>query len=274
MRRREYPGCRWKEIMQFVKPERAIAVRALFIVGLLVAVLASIDDLAVTDHSLTRNDLWFVINKLCVPAERYSLPSPCSMVVHDAHFESGYVILSVSKGHLVISPTQHISGIESHELWSSKARNYWQAAWLARERIDRNFLKTFDRSDIALAVNSIKGRSQDQFHIHTACVRPDVNAALAEESPEINQRWRLMRKQFRGAAYSVRWLAAATLEDVDVLNVFDPDIRQNDAEMGRQTLVLVGGWKDGKAGFFVLNAQTTGDRIAHGEWLLDDTCQT
>ena len=55
-------------------------------------------------------------------------------------------------------------GIECPQLLSASAPNYWSAAWAEAQPPNA----TQVRSPVGLGVNSIKGRSQSQLHIHMA----------------------------------------------------------------------------------------------------------
>ena len=222
--------------------------------------------------SLSRNDLWRVVHRVCIPASQISLPFPCTKVVQQDGDAAGYAILPVGAGHILTVPTQRITGIESREVFSPEQPNYWQAAWEQRARLDDDFSRKLDRSDVALALNSAYGRSQDQLHIHTACVKSEVKAALADDRA-IGPRWSRLPTSIGGSFYSVRW---APGDDLTALNVFDmlpPYLRRSPAAMARQTLVVVGGWDRNHApGFYILNDQAGVHANGHGEGLLDFDC--
>lgn len=225
------------------------------------------------DFTLSRNDLWRVINDVCVPASRIGLPFPCAKVVQRSGDGAGYAILPVSAGHILTVPTTRIAGIESRELLSPAQPNYWQAAWEARGRLDEDFGRKFDRGDVALALNSAFVRSQDQMHIHTACVRSEVKAALAAD-PAMGTGWSRLSTRLVGESYRVRWAPGADLSGIDVFGLLPAEVRRSPAAMARQTLVVVGGWDRNRApGFYILDNQGGGGGGGHGESLLDFKCR-
>jgi CDP-diacylglycerol pyrophosphatase len=222
--------------------------------------------------SLSRNDLWRVIHRICIPASKISLPFPCTKVVQRDGGAAGYAILPVGAGHILTVPTQRIAGIESREVFSPEQPNYWQAAWEQRERLDDDFSRKLDRSDVALALNSAYGRSQDQLHIHTACVRGEVKAALAIDRA-IGPHWSRLPTSLGGSTYWVRWAPGVDLSSLNVFDMLPGDLRHSPADMARQTLIVVGGWDRNHApGFFILNDQAGARDDGHGEKLLDFEC--
>ena len=223
--------------------------------------------------SLSRNDLWRVVHRICIPASKFSLPFPCTKVVQPDDGAAGYAILPVGAGHILTVPTQRITGIESREIFSPAQPNYWQAAWEQRALLDDDFSRKLDRSEVALALNSAFGRSQDQLHIHTGCVKSEVKAALAAFNG-IGPRWTRLPTNLGGSAYWVRWAPGADLSALNPFDMLPPELRRSSAAMARQTLVVVGGWDHNHApGFFVLNDQAGARDDGHGEKLLDFNCE-
>ena len=224
------------------------------------------------DLTFSRNDLWRVIKDVCVPASRIGLPFPCAKVVRQGGDGAGYAILPVATGHILTVPTTRIAGIESRELLSPAQPNYWQAAWEARARLDEDFGHKLDRGDVALALNSAFVRSQDQMHIHTACVRGEVKAALAAD-PAIGPTWSRLPTRLAGGSYRVRWAPGADLSGINVFDLLPAEVRRSPAAMARQTLVVVGGWDRNRApGFYIFDNQAGGSGGGHGEDLLDFDC--
>jgi len=224
------------------------------------------------EFSLSRNDLWRVVHRICIPASKISLPFPCTKVVQPDDDGAGYAILPVGAGHILTVPTQRITGIESREVFSPTQPNYWQAAWEQRAQLDDDFARKLDRSEVALALNSAYGRSQDQLHIHTGCVKSEVKAALAA-SRVIGPRWTRLPTSLGGSSYWVRWATGADLSALNPFDMLPPDLRRSPAAMARQTLIVVGGWDHNHApGFFILNDQAGARDNGHGEKLLDFNC--
>ena len=259
--------------MKLRRTGRALLLLAALAVGLVLASASGrAREIFGQDLALSRNDLWRVVHRVCMPAAAIGIPFPCTRFVVSG--DAGYAILPVGTGHVLTVPTQHISGIESRQLLSPKQPNYWQAAWEARARLDADFSRKLDRSDVAMVLNSAYGRSQDQLHIHTACVRADVKAALAEEGTTIGRRWTPMTRRLQAKSFRARWIPGADLRDVDIFDLLGQELLRSSAAMARQTLVVVGGWDRNRApGFYVLDESAAGREEGNGESLLDFKCQ-
>src|ERR1700738_2294496 len=74
--------------------------------------------------------------------------------------------------------TARISGIKSRALLRKNAPNYGEAAWAARRFVEEGARRQLPRDKIGMAINSAASRSQDQLHIHVACIAPKVAAYL------------------------------------------------------------------------------------------------
>ena len=68
------------------------------------------------------------------------------------------------------------------------SENYFADAWQAREYVSGALHEVLPRDDIGLAINSLRGRSQDQLHIHIDCIRPDVRAALHKNEASLGSK--------------------------------------------------------------------------------------
>ena len=138
---------------------------------------------------LHRMALWQVVRACVADHKLTGAPFPCLKVNIASGEARGNVVLRAPLLHeTVLVPTRRITGVEDPFLQSPEAPNYFDAAWRAR-----SFLKTADgrapeRDDIALIVNSIIVRGQDQLHIHIGCLLPDARRSLAAAAPKIPMR--------------------------------------------------------------------------------------
>jgi CDP-diacylglycerol pyrophosphatase len=83
--------------------------------------------------------------------------------------------------HYLLIPTARRIGIESPELLRDDEPDYFGDAWVARDRVIAASGRSDVRSDeVGLAINSRWGRTQDQLHIHTDFVRPEVRDAIGQ----------------------------------------------------------------------------------------------
>ncbi len=181
--------------------------------------------------------------------------------------EPGYAVLADRKGgaHLLLIPTKTIAGIESAELENADTPNYLSAAWRARDRLAAAAGHEIPRDAVGLAVNPPHARTQDQFHIHIECLRPDVHRLLHAAGDRITDTWSTLT--VGGAHYeAVRIMG----EDLDGANPFELLAKHAQASghtVGDYTLVLAGTQFRGVPGFILL--ASTGPA---GELLLDSTC--
>jgi CDP-diacylglycerol pyrophosphatase len=229
-------------------------------------------------HAADPSALWKIVNGKCVPHEQTERdPSPCSDVDLANGVDKGFVVLKDIDGasQFLLIPTARISGIEDPEILDPQATNYWDAAWRARYFVDERLHTTLPRDAVSLAINSSLGRTQDQLHIHIDCIRPDVREALAANLNKVQAVWTPFPVPLAGHTYQSIRVDQETLDGVNPFRVLaDKDPHAN-ADMGAQTLVLVGAtFADGTVGFVLLNDHAdlaAGDR-ASGEQLQDHGC--
>src|SRR3954451_15855103 len=106
-------------------------------------------------------------------AERLSSNPSC----REYNAERGFVIVKDNardkpRAYLII-PVRPVTGIEDPQVLRSPVADLWQYGWEESTR----FLQVPSRR-VALAVNSMAGRTDNQLHIHISCVRSDVAQAL------------------------------------------------------------------------------------------------
>jgi CDP-diacylglycerol pyrophosphatase len=215
------------------------------------------------------NALWHIVHDLCVPdMQAKSLPAPCTAV----DLTQGYAVLKDLRGatQLLLIPTDRVSGIEDPKLLAASSPNYWQAAWSARGLFEQRVGRPVPRDAIALAVNSLYGRSQNQLHIHIDCVRADVRQALRRLRPP-DSRWSSFNAALAGHRYRVMRLDGDDLAGRDPFKLLADGDPQARADMRRETLAVIGG----ASGFFLLSdrADWTRHDDAHGEVLMDHECR-
>ena len=223
--------------------------------------------------------LWRIISERCVPDQLANRdPAPCSVVDLDAGQDAGYVVLKdiVGARQFLLMPTARITGIDSPALLAPGATNYFAAAWYARSFTEAAAGGTLPRDWISLAVNSAVSRSQDQLHIHIDCLRADVHEALRRYAPTIGDTWAEFPAPLAGRTYSAIAVAGEDLGAVDPFVLLADGIEGARADMGLNTLVVVGASNvRGGPGFIVLADRAdveTGD-LAGGEALQDhDFC--
>lgn len=214
--------------------------------------------------------LWKIVHDTCAPGKPYD-PKLCL----DVDAARGDTVIKDRDGatQLLLIPTTRATGIESAAVLAPGAPNYWWDAWKARSYLERIAGQPVPRDDLALAVNSIDGRSQNQLHIHVDCIQPAVKTALDAAKGQIGGHWSTVT--LAGHPYRAIRLTEAELKGRNLFRLLadsDPEARAN---MGLETLVLAGAVFEGSApGFILLNdrANPEAGDYASGEELEDHGC--
>jgi CDP-diacylglycerol pyrophosphatase len=226
-------------------------------------------------HAENPDLLWYIVSDQCVPDQaQQSNPKPCASV----DLKDGYAILKDIRGRTqyLLIPTIRVSGIESPDLLTPEAPNYFAYAWGARGYVERAAGRALPRSAISLAINSAKARSQNQLHIHIDCIRPDVHQVLERDLARIGDSWTPLAEPLVGGHhYRAMRVVADTLEGANPFLLLADGVPGARADMGKENLVVVGAeFAAGRPGFIILNSEvdpSTGDR-GGGEELQDHDC--
>lgn len=215
--------------------------------------------------------LWRIAHDLCVPGQRaHADPSPCAEVDEAA----GYVILKDKVGatQFLLIATARIAGIESPEILSLEAPNYWDLAWRARHHVEDRLGRALPRDMLSLAINSRYGRGQDQLHIHIDCLRADVRAALRDHQRDIGVFWSDFPVPLTGRSWRAIRVDG---KDLAAINPFRLLAGEAGGDMAKHTLVVAGvTGEDERPGFAVLDdaANLLTLNRASGERLQDHDC--
>ena len=239
------------------------------------ALAALFTALAVPALAADPDALWEVVGGQCVPNQQARQdPTPCLSV----DLAAGYAVLKDQSGatQVLVIPTARVSGIESPALLDPAAPNYWADAWKARGDVEALAHREIPREDLALAVNSIYARSQDQLHIHVDCIRPDVRDALNTALDRIGPKWAPLDVSLAGHRYRAMRISGDELGDANPFKLLADGDPTGRADMAVETLVLAGAvFADGSPGFVLLSdrADPSTHDPAAGEMLLDHACQ-
>ena len=223
-----------------------------------------------------RGLLWRVVQTCLVDHAVTGGSFPCLRVDTADGIDRGYAVLRApfERLHVIVTPTVRTIGIEDARLVAPDAPNYFADAWTARRFVADDLVQKPGRSDLALAINSKPGRSQDQLHIHVACVRPDVKQALTALATTLQPgRFASVRVLPKAPRYMAMPLAGAELADRNPFDLVAEGLKP--ADMSDITIVLVGTGDDQHPGF-VLLARSRLHGVwddAHGEVLLDGSCR-
>jgi CDP-diacylglycerol pyrophosphatase len=213
-----------------------------------------------------------IVTDLCVRhQEGDGTPAPCVAV----DLPGGTAVLKDRNGatQFLLIPTEVVTGIEDKQILAANAPNYFQAAWAARHLVENQAEKPIPRDDIGLSINSAYGRSQNQLHIHIDCISAEVRQALHDNDGKIGAHWAALDVDLGGHRYRAMRLDGDDLGDRNPFKLLSQGDPEAAADMGRETLTVVGAvFPDGKPGFYLLSDQAGGLDMAASESLLDHDC--
>jgi CDP-diacylglycerol pyrophosphatase len=224
------------------------------------------------------NALWEIVHNLCVPDQQlHGDPAPCQLVDLRHGERDGYAVVKdvFARTQFLLLPTARLTGIESPTLLASDAPNYFARAWRARSFVEGAVHRMLPRDDIALAVNSMSARTQNQLHIHIDCVRADVRATLQHHDATIRDRWAPLGVSLAKHQYMAMRVDGRQLDRINPFRALADGVPGARNDMGHHTLVVIGAtFSDGQPGFIMLDDHVdpaTGD-TASGEELQDHGC--
>lgn len=254
--------------------------------GLIAAILLGV---AILGRPATAHDpdaLWKIVHGRCLPSLRANhVPAPCVSVDIARGETAGFAVLKDIEGasQYLLIPTGKITGIESPEILAPDATNYFAHAWDAVTLVDARLGRVLPRRDLAVAINSESGRSQNQLHLHVDCISVSARAALDRAATHIGTHWQMLPRRLALHRYRAIWLPGQELGDINPFQVLARSLADPDAEMARHTLVLVGAEQHGQPGFILLDGKasalstTLSPRIklgsGSGEELEDHSCR-
>ncbi|WP_157952963.1 CDP-diacylglycerol diphosphatase [Limnobaculum parvum] len=194
----------------------------------------------VRSHS---NELWKIVSEQCIPHQQLSIStaSPCIDVVLTPETKRGYAIFKDRKGplHFLLIPTAKIDGIESKELQQPDSTDYLYQAWMARYYLAQQVGKPISREMVSLAVNSAYGRSQEQLHIHIACIKPEIQAQLGSQMDTFSEKWSSVPYGINNHHYIARTLTESQLREVSPFQRVAMEVSDAADNMEKYGLALV-----------------------------------
>ncbi len=225
-----------------------------------------------------RGLLWRVVQTCMANHYVTGAAFPCLQVETINGALNGYAVLRapLEDTHVILTPTVRTIGVEASRLRASDAPNYFQDAWSARHFVTDGLTRQPARDDLAMAVNSRPGRSQDQLHIHVDCIRPVVKQSLRRQMASLHtQGWTQVSVSPHAPRY---WALAIDQGDLTGINIFSlvaDGLKISPDRMDDMTIVVAGNDAGrGGPGFVVLARQrlSYGLDEAHGEALLNHSC--
>jgi CDP-diacylglycerol pyrophosphatase len=203
-----------------------------------------------------RDVLWKIVDGGCVPAAASGvMPPPCTRVEMPAGREFGWAVMKDRRGVLqyLLLPTARISGVESPELLQPGAPNFFAQAWHARDLLDQLNGHALPREAVSLTLNPVRRRSQDQFHIHISCIRPDLQVRLQAAEADLKQDWAPLPGGWQGHTWMVRRVDGDRLDAVNPITDIAAHVPGAVADMGAIGIGVVAmSFKDGKPGFVLM----------------------
>ena len=131
------------------------------------------------------------------------------------------------------------------------------------------------RDKIAMAINSAASRSQDQLHVHVACVAPKVAEFLRRHRAEIHEAWSFFTSALLGHRFAAMKVETDSLAHVNPFKLLNRGLPSGKFSMGRQTLAVIGAtFGGGRIGFYPLANESGASpkKIVSAEALFDDKC--
>lgn len=181
--------------------------------------------------------LWKIVSQQCVPGQQQRQdPAPCLEVDLDNHF----VVFKDAKGplHMLVMPTEEITGIESPELQKADTPNYFYYAWQERGRLKQRGSGPVDERYLGLAVNAWYGRSQNQLHIHLACLRPEVYRELSQQEGLISTSWQPLAVKLKGHDYLAMKIPADTFAQQSPFALLNRYVQEHGDDIAKYGLAV------------------------------------
>lgn len=210
------------------------SLRILLVLLLVVLVAAAAWLLYVRANS---DALWKIVSERCVPNQQQrNDPAPCLAVDLDKRF----VVFKDAKGplHTLVMPTEKVTGIESPAVEKPDAPNYFYYAWQERSRLQDKSAKPIDDRYLALAVNSRYGRSQNQLHIHLACLRPEAWRTLRLRDADLGPGWQPLGEKLNGHDYLVMKISARTFAEQSPFSLLNAYVQQHGDDIAKYGLAV------------------------------------
>ena len=223
-----------------------------------------------------RMALWTLVHEQCTPHQQQGAapPKPCDAVDISAGEDKGVAELKDRNGvaQMLAIPTRRVTGIEDPFLLSGEAPNYFAAAWTqGRALFEAHLGAQLPRDAVAITVNSMFARSQDQLHLHVDCLEKSVAAALRDYAPSVDETWRPLTVALHGRNYWARRLDGDAISASPFLLLAE-GVPVAKTEIGLWTVAAVGATFSGKPGFVLLADHAELTAGGHSEDIQDHDC--
>jgi len=183
------------------------------------------------------NALRHIVLDQCLPNQlQHRNPAPCAQVKPDV----GYVVFKDRNGPLqyLLMPTYRIKGTESPLLTEPNTPNFFWLAWQSRNFMSMKRGAEVPDSAISLTINSPTGRTQNHFHIHISCLRPDVREKLNAAQGQISTQWLPFPGGLEGHEYLARRVTENELVQRSPFMMLAEELPEARDHMGRFALAM------------------------------------
>ncbi len=204
-----------------------------FLAGFLLLLIAVLGYIAWIKFN--SDTLWNIVSQQCVPLQ-HTKQQPVSCLKVDT--SNQYVLFKDQNGplHNLVIPTEKITGIESPLLLAENTPSYLSLAWQERTSLSHGLNKIIPDKLLAVAVNSQYGRSQEQLHIHIACLKKDILEQLNSQQSAITSTW----NEFPIKLANHRYLAKkVTTHSINPFKQLQEYTLQHDDNIGHFGLAMV-----------------------------------
>jgi CDP-diacylglycerol pyrophosphatase len=215
----------------------------------------------------------------CIVAPRpdslWSLAQCCSRNLHSNRgcraYDAAdkYIILKdnspAKPAAYLIIPTIRVPGIEDKQIFSPPVVDFWEYGWQQAQ-----LLVSKPAANIGLAINSKLGRTQNQLHIHIACVLPAVARTLASQAAIGTDPATATTLALAPANHVYRVIKVNKLAGADSPFTLVSAMPDAAAHMADQSIAVIGSPTPDT--YFVLDTWANGANPAFAEELLDQNC--
>lgn len=194
--------------------------------------------------------LWEIVSQQCVPGQQLrGYPQPCKAV----NVSEGYVVMKDRKGpiHDLLMPIEKLTGIEEFA-GRGTSSNFFADAWAHALDPKNGIGNPSYNSTIALAVNSQHGRSQNQLHVHIACLKEEISSQLPQILKDIGSDWSPLPATILGHHYIALRLNDDWMTRQDPFQLLAKYTRANNDDLGKYSLALV---KQSHGSYFLLSTR-------------------
>ncbi|WP_242011180.1 CDP-diacylglycerol diphosphatase [Acetobacter fallax] len=218
--------------------------------------------------------LWHIVHERCaLQTGSQGNVGPCTVM--DMPHRIAVLKSIEGKSQYLLIPTDRVPGMEAPALRDLRTPDYFAHAWTQATRVGEGYGVQLPREDVALAINSQDGRSQNQLHIHVECIRPEVKVALYYMRDRVGNDWAPLPAPLLGHPYRAMRVEASSLAGVKPFLLLARSLRDPEHEMGHHTLAVVPEKFGGnRQGFLILDDVAEPLRKDRGsaEELQDHSC--